>query len=78
MKMLPAVTSNGFTWTPGERRALLAYARWWFGSHEAWEPRVSRGWRLVSDVVDGGRARVAESLAYDNTNGPESEDDDDE
>jgi len=54
--------------TARERRALLAYARWWFGGmRRVWSNETALGWSFVANIVQGGRAEVAESLAYDGT-----------
>lgn len=51
--------------TAKERRALLAYARWWLSDMDSdWTAAMHVGWKMV-EFVEGGRARVAESLAYE-------------
>ena len=72
--------------TPGERMALLAYARWWV-SRGPRSPLAQAGLELLDGGLSGQRylsvhrhdyllfPRIAESLAYEFTDGPESEDD---
>ena len=67
--------------TKQERRALLAYAKWWARTAPL-TPAAMDGLRLIDDGMSGQRylavhkhdyllfPRIAESLAYDGTDGP--------
>lgn len=67
--------------TARERRALLAYAKWWVRTVPL-SPLALCGLELIDDGMSGGKylsvhkqdyllfPRIAESLAYDGTDGP--------
>lgn len=61
-----------------DRRALLAYADWWFSRSPAGDfgATEKRGLAIVDYFNDEpGRPFIAQSLAFDNTDGPGNDDD---